>query len=56
MIVRGDREEIQYKIFAMNPLLCEILPLTLEEVFIYELEAKGYAFDEILTTSGEDVL
>ena len=55
MIVRGDREEVQHKIFAMCPLLCEILPLTLEEVFIYELEAKGYAFDELLIGS-DDVM
>ena len=55
MIVRGDREEVQQKIFAMCPLLCEILPLTLEEVFIYELEAKGYAFDELLIGS-DDVM
>ena len=55
MIVRGDREEVQHKIFAMCPLLCEILPLTLEEVFIYELEAKGYAFDELLVGS-DDVM
>jgi len=56
MIVRGDREDIQRQIFAMCPLLCEILPLTLEEVFIYELEAKGYAFDDILIGSTGDVL
>ncbi len=56
MIVRGDRDDIQRQIFAMCPLLCEILPLTLEEVFIYELEAKGYAFDDILIGSTGDVM
>lgn len=56
MIVRGDKDEIQRKIFSMMPLLCEILPLTLEEVFIYELEAKGYAFDDILIGSTGDVM
>ena len=28
----------------MKPLLLEILPLTLEEVFVFEMEALGYAF------------
>lgn len=56
LIVRGDRDEVSHRIFAMCPLLCEILPLTLEEVFIYELEAKGYAFDEILIGSTGDVM
>jgi ABC-2 type transport system ATP-binding protein len=47
MIVRGDRTEVEDQIAVMNPILCEILPLSLEEVFIYELEARGYAFDDI---------
>ncbi len=46
LIVRGNREESRAAIERMNPLLLEILPLTLEEVFIYEMEALGYVFDE----------
>ena len=46
MIVRGDRDLATNKIATMNPLLLEVLPLTLEEVFIHEMEAIGYAFDE----------
>ncbi|MCD8009841.1 MAG: hypothetical protein LUF34_03430 [Lachnospiraceae bacterium] len=30
---------------ALRPLLLDVLPLTLEEVFTYELEALGYHFD-----------
>lgn len=45
-IVRGDRDFVQEKLRAQNPLLVEILPLTLEEVFIHEMEALGYSFDD----------
>ncbi len=47
-IVRGDREETSAKIRAMAPVLLDILPLSLEEVFIYEMEALGYVFKDIL--------
>ena len=45
MIVRGDREDVANILRAMNPLILDILPLTLEEVFTYEMEALGYTFD-----------
>ena len=45
LIVRGDREEVTARIAAMNPVLLDVLPLTLEEVFTYEMEALGYKFD-----------
>ena len=48
LIVRGDREETTAKITAMDPLLYEILPLSLEEVFVYEMDALGYAFSDVL--------
>ncbi len=44
LIVRGDREETLNKLRAMQPVLLEALPLTLEEVFTYEMEALGYTF------------
>ncbi|MCL2212767.1 MAG: ABC transporter ATP-binding protein [Oscillospiraceae bacterium] len=44
-IVRGDREQMGSKLRAMNPVLLDILPLSLEEVFIHEMQALGYAFD-----------
>lgn len=47
-IVRGDREAVQGSLAAKSPLLLDILPLTLEEIFIYEMEALGYAFHEVL--------
>ena len=47
-IVRGDREEVKARLREMNPMLIDILPLGLEEVFIYEMEALGYAFKDVL--------
>lgn len=39
---RGTRSKIMEQIQAKNPLFCEILPLTLEEIFISETEVAGY--------------
>ena len=48
LIVRGDKAETT-KIFASYmPLVCEMISLTLEEVFIYELGGLGYDFQGIL--------
>ena len=47
-IARGDRDAVSASIRAKNPLLLDVLPLNLEEVFIYEMEALGYAFKDIL--------
>lgn len=46
MIVNGDREETTKLLQAMNPVILDILPLTLEEVFTYEMEALGYEFED----------
>lgn len=53
LIVRGERDLATNMIATMNPLLLEVLPLTLEEVFIHEMEAIGYAFDENGRRRGE---
>ncbi len=45
MIVKGEREEVVSKLSAMDPVLLDVLPLTLEEVFTYEMEALGYTFN-----------
>jgi len=47
-IVRGDRAETKNFLAAKSPALLDILPLSLEEVFIHEMQALGYAFDNIL--------
>ena len=53
LIIRGDRTASRETIAAMNPLLLEVLPLTLEEVFLYEMESLGYSFDEPGAKGGE---
>ena len=47
-IVKGESQEIMETISGFNPCVCDILPLTLEEVFIYELGGMGYEFETIL--------
>ncbi|MBQ2988401.1 MAG: ABC transporter ATP-binding protein [Clostridia bacterium] len=47
-IARGDREETVAKLRAEQPIILDVLPLNLEEVFVYEMEALGYAFKDIL--------
>lgn len=44
LIVRGERENTLEILRAMHPALLEALPLSLEEVFTYEMEALGYTF------------
>ena len=44
---RGTRREIMEKIQAKNPHFCEVLPLTLEEIFISETEVAGYEIQNI---------
>ncbi len=39
---RGTRSEIMRRIQEKDPLFCEIIPLTLEEIFISETEVAGY--------------
>jgi ABC-2 type transport system ATP-binding protein len=45
LIVRGDREQTIAVLQAKQPILLDVLPLTLEEVFTYEMEALGYIFE-----------
>ena len=48
VLARASEEEIRDKFQSLNPLLLDILPLSLEEVFIYELSLKSYAISELL--------
>ena len=48
MIVRGNKEETIKKLTNMTPVIFDILNLSLEEVFTYEMEALGYSFEELL--------
>ena len=47
-IVRGDHEAALQRFSAYSPLYLEALPLTLEEIFIYELGGASYEVQDIL--------
>ena len=48
LIVRGHPDDITRRISALNPMFVEAVPLTLEEVFIHEMEAVGYDYNKII--------
>ena len=48
VIVRGKKEECENALKEMNPLVLDFLPLTLDEVFIYEMEVLGYEFNSLV--------
>lgn len=48
LIIRGNMEEIKAQIATYNPILMEALPLSLEEIFIYELGGEDYAVRDIV--------
>ena len=48
LVVRGTPEEVQAKVSACNPTYFDILPLSLEEIFIYELGGVNYEVKNIL--------
>lgn len=59
LILRGDKEEVTDILWKMNPVILDVLPLTLEEVFTYEMEALGYSFNleaigDVLTENKEE--
>ncbi|MBP3272685.1 MAG: ABC transporter ATP-binding protein [Ruminococcus sp.] len=41
-VIKGTEEEIMRKLSVLKTEVTEVIPLTLEEIFIYELEARGY--------------
>lgn len=48
LVVRGTPEEVQAKAAACNPPYFDVLPLSLEEIFIYELGGVNYEVKDIL--------
>ena len=48
LVIRGTPEEVQAKVTACNPTYFDILPLSLEEIFIYELGGVNYEVKNIL--------
>ncbi len=48
LIIRGEQGIIRSQIASLKPILLDILPLTLEEIFIYELGGAEYEVKDIL--------
>ena len=48
LIVRGSAEEVSAKVAATEPAYFDILPLSLEEIFIYELGGVNYEVKNIV--------
>ena len=48
LTVRGDEAEIRGRIEAMEPVYYEIIPLSLEEIFISETEVAGYELKSLI--------
>lgn len=48
VILKGEREGYEKILREMDPVILDFLPLTLEEIFIYEMEVLGYEFNQII--------
>ena len=48
LIMRMNAQEASQRLMAYNPLLVDAVPLTLEEIFIYELGGADYAVKDIV--------
>ena len=48
LIVKGNPVEAKKQIERLNPMLVDVLPLTLEEIFIYEMGGEDYEVKDIL--------
>ena len=46
--LHGEREEIEQGIRSKNPIFSEVLPLSLEEIFISETEVAGYDIKSLI--------
>lgn len=48
IILKGDKDEIVKEFKKFNPLILDIIPLTLEEIFIYEVGGEDSEINEII--------
>ena len=46
--IRGKREDVDQFMLEINPIFYELLPLSLEEIFISETEVKGYDIKSLI--------
>lgn len=48
LICRGSAQELTQKLTPLHPIFIDALPLSLEEIFIYELGGEDYAIREVV--------
>ena len=48
LILRGNPQMVKEKMARFDPILMDALPLSLEEIFIYELGGEDYAVRDIV--------
>ena len=48
VIIKGNKEDARECLTKLNPVILDFIPLTLEEIFIYQMEVLGYEFNEII--------
>lgn len=48
LTVRGSREDVLFLAQSYHPVFCELIPLTLEEIFISETEVAGYDIKSLI--------
>lgn len=48
LTVRGNREDIEEKMAGYEPVFFELIPLSLEEIFISETEVAGYDIKKLI--------
>lgn len=48
LVVQGDIDLIEEKLKSVKPLLLDVIPLTLEEIFIYKLGGEGDEIKKII--------
>ena len=48
VIIRGSQETVNAALAAVNPIFFDLVPLTLEEVFVYELGGVDYEVKNVI--------
>ena len=48
LIIRGEPAQTAERLAGTKPLLCDLLPLSLEEIFMYELGGSGYDVKKLM--------
>ena len=48
IILKGNKDKAKEILENMNPVILDFLPVTLEEMFMYEMEVLGYEFNQVI--------